>query len=73
METFDQAGPHLGCMSCHNSARMRADFMWTILDHAYPAQFGPATPGRRGLPGGPAGGPAEAGHSDAATRALNTP
>jgi hypothetical protein len=43
METFDQAGPHLGCMSCHNSARMRADFMWTVLDHAYPAQFGPAT------------------------------
>jgi hypothetical protein len=50
METFDQSGPHLGCMSCHNSARMRADFMWTILDHAYPAQFGPATPASRPPP-----------------------
>ena len=42
METFDQQGVQLGCMSCHNRARMTADFMWTLLDHAYPSQFGPA-------------------------------
>jgi hypothetical protein len=42
METFDQARPQLGCMSCHNQARMAADFMWSVLDHAYPKQFAPA-------------------------------
>jgi hypothetical protein len=42
METFDQARPQLGCMSCHNQARMQADFMWSVLDHAYPPQFAPA-------------------------------
>jgi hypothetical protein len=45
METFDQARPQLGCMSCHNQARMAADFIWTVLDHAYPAKFGPAPAG----------------------------
>ena len=39
METFDQARPQLGCMSCHNRARMAADFVWSVLDHAYPAKF----------------------------------
>jgi hypothetical protein len=29
-------------MSCHNQARMRADFMWSVLDHAYPANLAPA-------------------------------
>jgi hypothetical protein len=42
METFDQHRIELGCMSCHNRARMAVDFMWSVLDHAYPAQFGPA-------------------------------
>jgi hypothetical protein len=44
METFDQGRPQLGCMSCHNQARMAADFMWSVLDHAYPAKYlpGPA-------------------------------
>jgi hypothetical protein len=42
METFSQSRPQLGCMSCHNQARMTADFMWSILDHAYPAKFPPA-------------------------------
>ncbi len=42
METFDQARPQLGCMSCHNQARMAADFMWSVLDHAYPAKIAPA-------------------------------
>jgi hypothetical protein len=42
METFSQEGPRLGCMSCHNRARLRADFMWTVLDHAYPAELAPS-------------------------------
>jgi len=42
METFDQGRPQLGCMSCHNQARMSADFMWSVLDHAYPARIAPS-------------------------------
>jgi hypothetical protein len=41
METFDQARPELGCMSCHNQARMGADFMWSVLDHAFPPTLAP--------------------------------
>ncbi len=43
METFDQGRVQLGCMSCHNRARMNADFMWSVLDHAYPARLAPAS------------------------------
>lgn len=42
METFDQKNVQLGCMSCHNRARMNADFMWTLIDHAYPSRLAPA-------------------------------
>ncbi len=42
LETFDQERVQLGCMSCHSQARMRADFMWSVLDHAYPAVIAPA-------------------------------
>ena len=42
METFDQKGVQLGCMSCHNRARMTTDFMWSVLDHAYPSRLAPA-------------------------------
>jgi hypothetical protein len=42
METFDQKGVQLGCMSCHNRARMTTDFMWSVLDHAYPPRLVPA-------------------------------
>ena len=42
METFDQNGVQLGCMSCHNRARMTADFMWSVIDHAYPPRLVPA-------------------------------
>ena len=42
METFDQHRIELGCMSCHNRARMAADFMWSVLDHAWPARLAPA-------------------------------
>jgi hypothetical protein len=43
METFDQSRVELGCMSCHNRARMTGDFMWSLLDHAYPARLAPAS------------------------------
>jgi hypothetical protein len=36
METFNQARPAQGCMNCHNRARLGADFMWSVLMHAYP-------------------------------------
>ncbi|HVW08000.1 MAG TPA: hypothetical protein VHC90_05430, partial [Bryobacteraceae bacterium] len=39
MESFDQGRPQLGCMSCHNQARMNVDFMWSLLDHAYPEKL----------------------------------
>ncbi len=41
METFDQERPQLGCMNCHNQARLGADFMWSVLDHAYPPNLAP--------------------------------
>jgi hypothetical protein len=41
METFDQDRPQLGCMNCHNQARVAADFMWSVLDHAYPPNLAP--------------------------------
>jgi len=41
METFDQNRVQLGCMSCHNEVRMPGDFMWTVVNHAYPAQISP--------------------------------
>jgi hypothetical protein len=44
METFDQGRPQLGCMSCHNQARMAADFVWSVLDHAYPAKYSAPSP-----------------------------
>jgi hypothetical protein len=42
LETFDQHRIELGCMSCHNRARLAADFMWSVLDHAWPAKLEPA-------------------------------
>jgi hypothetical protein len=48
METYDQKRIELGCMSCHNRARMTADFMWTLLDHAWPGRLAPAAPGSGG-------------------------
>jgi len=42
LESFDQHRPELGCMSCHNQARLGADFLWSVLDHAYPAKLPPA-------------------------------
>ncbi|HEY2014853.1 MAG TPA: hypothetical protein VGH38_15200, partial [Bryobacteraceae bacterium] len=42
METFDQNRVQLGCMNCHNKARLNGDFMWSVLDHAYPPVIAPA-------------------------------
>jgi len=39
MEPFGQSRPAQGCMSCHNRARLPADFMWSVLEHAYPAKI----------------------------------
>jgi hypothetical protein len=36
METFNQSRPAQGCMSCHNRARLGADFMWSVMMHAWP-------------------------------------
>jgi hypothetical protein len=32
----NQARPQLGCMSCHNQARIAAVFIWTVLDMRIP-------------------------------------
>ena len=39
METFNQSRPAQGCMNCHNRARLTADFMWSVFEHAYPARI----------------------------------
>ena len=46
METFSQTRAQLGCMSCHDRARMTTDFMWSVFDHAYPARLAPASAAR---------------------------
>jgi hypothetical protein len=47
METFDQKRPELGCMSCHNQARLGADFLWSVLDHAWPPTLAAADSAKR--------------------------
>jgi len=42
VKPFDQKGVQLGCMSCHNRARLTTDFMWSVFDHAYPSRLAPA-------------------------------
>lgn len=37
METFDQGSIKTGCMNCHNSTKAQTDFLWTLNDHAFPA------------------------------------
>ncbi|MDE3198809.1 MAG: hypothetical protein KGN84_20845 [Acidobacteriota bacterium] len=39
MESFNQSRPAQGCMNCHNRARMTADFMWSVYEHAFPAKI----------------------------------
>ena len=38
-ETFNQSRPAQGCMNCHNRARLGADFLYSVLMHAYPAKI----------------------------------
>lgn len=42
METFNQRSVQVGCMNCHNRARLGSDFLWSVLDHAYPRQLAAA-------------------------------
>ena len=42
METFSQKGVQLGCMGCHNRARMTTDFMGSVFDHACLARLAAA-------------------------------
>jgi len=44
LETFEQGNPRTGCMACHDGARMQGDFVWSMLDHAFPPTGG--TPDR---------------------------
>jgi hypothetical protein len=37
LETFDQGRIQTGCMNCHNSTRTATDFLWSLKDHAFPA------------------------------------
>jgi len=37
METFDQDKITHGCMNCHNFTRVQTDFLWSLNDHAFPA------------------------------------
>lgn len=42
METFDQTDSATGCMACHNFTKLPTDFLWSLNDHAFPANV----PGR---------------------------
>ena len=42
METFSQTRAQLGCMSCHDRARMTTDVMWSVFDHAHPGRLAAA-------------------------------
>lgn len=37
LETFEQGDIKTGCMNCHNSTRVKTDFLWSLKDHAFPA------------------------------------
>jgi hypothetical protein len=39
METFDQGKITTGCMNCHNFTRTQTDFLWSLNDHAFPANI----------------------------------
>jgi hypothetical protein len=46
LETFDQDRIRTGCMSCHDPAKARGDFVWSLLLNAFPSPLGetPAQP-----------------------------
>lgn len=37
LETFEQNNVSTSCMACHNVTRVRTDFLWSLNDHAFPA------------------------------------
>jgi hypothetical protein len=37
MESFEQRNIVTGCMNCHNVAKTQTDFLWSLRDHAFPA------------------------------------
>jgi hypothetical protein len=47
METFDQMRVQEGCMSCHNEVRLTGDFLWSVIDHAWPQKIAPAASAAR--------------------------
>jgi hypothetical protein len=39
LETFDQKSVFTSCMACHNVTKGATDFLWSLMDHAYPAKL----------------------------------
>lgn len=37
LETFEQGSVFTSCMACHNSTMAPTDFLWSLNDHAFPA------------------------------------
>jgi hypothetical protein len=40
LETWDQSDVKTGCMNCHNVARMKTDFVWSLKINAFPSTLG---------------------------------
>jgi len=40
MESFDQKKIGTGCMACHTATKDQTDFLWSLNDHAFPADSG---------------------------------
>jgi hypothetical protein len=40
MESFDQKSVALSCMACHDATKGATDFLWSLNDHAFPADSG---------------------------------
>jgi hypothetical protein len=45
LETFDQTHISTGCMNCHNTAKSKTDFLWSLEVNAWPSRIAaPSTP-----------------------------
>jgi hypothetical protein len=40
LESFDQKSVTLSCMACHDATKEQTDFLWSLNDHAFPAETG---------------------------------
>lgn len=38
LESFDQKSVTTSCMNCHNAIKDQTDFLWSLADHAFPAE-----------------------------------